>query len=723
MNRPDTADKKIENFVLCLVKAVKVLHFYPESNPMCQRAVERFLDSFSRLSLRERVSLNVSATSLQIEDTYLPMNRPGLSRFARQLYLLGIEKLTFHPHLTVREVKKLGSVLSLDPGEVSDKGGICRVLEERGIERVEVTESRMPEIVEMEKDSAMLLTRVIDRFKKQNKNTGTGKQKSSPASEKSPLAAAVDLDVDLPSLSPTQIDELIDDPRRLARLFSRLSVHPRQDIGERGEVMEEKPGGVQQILEVLEDRPKENIFARFAASIIRMDTETRDGVIKDFLLPALLEARTEGEILRFFPDTDLARSLAFLEETGVSLPAALSRAIKNLHISERRKSTLLPLLEDELRQKGCNTDDIPLLQEKRRPSLSSRPYSDIDPDEFNQLNIMLNSQEKEMLEQLPDRIVQAGSPNIELHCLVNLVRLETDLEICRSFVSRISTLLEKLIEKQQWKDLAFWLTHLRRVVNSHSNRGRRSATLVKEIFSTLAANGFIQEMAEEYLRARDHEEKERYFAILEALGDFAIPTLIHLLDTEQHRSRRRTIMNTMLELAPSYSVDSLLPHIHHSHWYLVRNIVWLLGRAGPGGEDILRQTLDCKHPRVRKEAIRSLGLIASPRAMHHLMCLLDSRDKTLRKMAIQHLSYMPCELLKPHLRNLLFRKRFLRKGFSTSLRLIESLREVRDQDAQIILHRLSRLRFCFWSFKLAYLGWKARATLKRKMRGPGGGAK
>jgi len=126
-------------------------------------------------------------------------------------------------------------------------------------------------------------------------------------------------------------------------------------------------------------------------------------------------------------------------------------------------------------------------------------------------------------------------------------------------------------------------------------------------------------LVKKYHLDKDEERKKQYLDLLGDLGEFAIPVFIQILDSEEHLSVRRTVINIMLKLAPSYDANNLSSYINHPHWYVVRNIVWLLGRLGPGSENIIAQTFNYQHPKVVREAIRSLALIASPAAVEKII--------------------------------------------------------------------------------------------------------
>ena len=199
--------------------------------------------------------------------------------------------------------------------------------------------------------------------------------------------------------------------------------------------------------------------------------------------------------------------------------------------------------------------------------------------------------------------------------------------------------------------------------------------------------------------------------VLGALGELSIPVFIDFLDYEERLSVRRTVLNIMLKVTSAH-VDSLSLYINHQHWYVVRNVVWLLGRFGPGSEQVIAQALSHEHLQVKKEAIRSLALIASPAAIEQIVFVLESADRVVRRIAAEYLSSLPGELLQPHLVRIVSGKSFLQRDMFVAIQSLEILGKMKGPEVLKLFRRLSRWRFFFWNWKLVRVGLVARRILK-----------
>jgi len=719
--------QKIENFLKSFIKAAKILHFYPENNPMGKAAVDECLQRIREIKAEKEITIIPAKETLLFEDTPVASDYPGFRQLARQLYVLGIEKLIFNQHkITTREIRNFCQILAIDPRKIIERDeSISDIAAKRGIENIKVVKSRPPQIIETKESSLEFLADIIARRKKIIQQSSLAQKKAiqKPTTGQPQIAVKVDANLDLSSLSSSEIEGIIDDPKKLANILSSL---PKADIKKDrnwGIFARQRLGKIQQILEISENRQKEEIFSRIALSITKMAPEIKGKLINDALLPALLEDREEGEILRFFPDADLACALASLKVAKISLPETLGQILDNLHLPERRKSTFFPLLEKELKKRGYKEACFPQLQEWRRDikiksldyqrSFTESDFSfDINFEELQSLNVTLDSRDRQILRDIQSQLTNIDLVSVELRCLVNLIQLEENLEACRSFVNKIFILLRELIESERWTDLAFWLNHLRAMASTTSNRRPIARTLIREALSSLSSGEFIQHLVKKYHVEKDKKQGKKYLDVLGTLGEFAIPGFIQLLESEEDRSVRRTVIDIMVELAPFYDINNLSLYINHKRWYVVRNIVWLLGRIGQGGEHIIIQALNYQHPKVKKEAIRSLALIASPAAVEQITLLLESEDRFTRRETAEYLSCLPKKTLQPYVIRLLSRSDFIQKDTFVTLKLLDILGAVKDENVLELLYQLSFLRFSFWNWKLLRIGLKARSVLR-----------
>ncbi len=509
MELTDITIQKIEDFLKSLVKTAKILRFYPENNPMGQVAIDHCLECLAELETDRQFALTVTPENLFIGETSITMAHPGLRQLARQLYILGIENLAFQNNITEKEIKGFCQLLGMDPKEIIEKKGLSKVLAEKTIEHIRIVESQMPGIVEVSKTSTKFFINSIPNKRELNQNLTQENetQKSVGPRSKAVIKINANLkidpdlkigaDLDLSSLSPKELTKIVDNPEYLVEALLRPSKVQPLNVKKWGTSTGKKFRKTQQLLETLEGWEKSKTLDKISRTMLKMDPDYKDQLTRDCLVPALLEGREEGEILRFLTDSNLAQSISLLGKLDTSTPHTLQKTLLKLHLPERRQSLFLPMLEKELKKRGFQTTNISLLQEQKKANKIAgldRKNQDLAEKQLpsvvhlNQIknpDWFLNSLDKQMLKNIRSNPVGIDSKKAELRCLINLTRLEDNLEICRGFISRISDILEKLLKEKQWKSLTFWLNHLRAMNKMISDTKPAIFSLVKEKLSSI----------------------------------------------------------------------------------------------------------------------------------------------------------------------------------------------------------------------------------------------
>ena len=119
------------------------------------------------------------------------------------------------------------------------------------------------------------------------------------------------------------------------------------------------------------------------------------------------------------------------------------------------------------------------------------------------------------------------------------------------------------------------------------------------------------------------------------LGSSAAPTLCDLLGDIADMKMRRALCEA-LAISCKNNVDILIQRLSDNRWYVVRNILYVLGRIGHQGvERALGEALYHADARVRKEAVRALGGIDTPTSRAYLNSALRDEDRGIRILVAQ----------------------------------------------------------------------------------------
>ena len=112
---------------------------------------------------------------------------------------------------------------------------------------------------------------------------------------------------------------------------------------------------------------------------------------------------------------------------------------------------------------------------------------------------------------------------------------------------------------------------------------------------------------------------------------------INLAEEEDRKVKTRLLK--IIELVGIGTVEVLKSYLNDDRWYVVRNLVRILGTVGD--ENIVESVipfLSHENPKVRTESILSLLKIGSDKSFDSLILALNSQDSAVQTMAINALS-------------------------------------------------------------------------------------
>jgi hypothetical protein len=154
---------------------------------------------------------------------------------------------------------------------------------------------------------------------------------------------------------------------------------------------------------------------------------------------------------------------------------------------------------------------------------------------------------------------------------------------------------------------------------------------------------------------RQHAGNERQLALvaqyLGLVGRAAVQEFIALLGEERDRQVRARMCQVLARVGPSI-VATLVGWLEDSRWFLVRNVVHILGKIGDDTafNSVLR-LLGHPHMRVRIEALRTLALMDPTRAARPIVPLSRDADPEVRLEAIRALGALRRDEALPALRD------------------------------------------------------------------------
>ena len=181
------------------------------------------------------------------------------------------------------------------------------------------------------------------------------------------------------------------------------------------------------------------------------------------------------------------------------------------------------------------------------------------------------------------------------------------------------------------------------------------------------------------------EEVSGYLILLQKN---AIKSLIKLLAERKKTKTRRLLCDALSEVGKN-AIDLFTPFLEDSRWFLVRNIIYILGRIGK--EEALpyvQRALTHEEVRVRREGIQALGLIGGSKASGMLVKALTDEDPRIRAMSAINLGKTGRKASLLPLLEVVQSKEFPKKGSDEIRAFFEAIGMVGSNEAIPVLQQL-----------------------------------
>jgi HEAT repeat protein len=183
------------------------------------------------------------------------------------------------------------------------------------------------------------------------------------------------------------------------------------------------------------------------------------------------------------------------------------------------------------------------------------------------------------------------------------------------------------------------------------------------------------------LESRELADREGIHRIFAALGGKGAYWIIQRICLAEGLFEKKSLAGALVRLGP-VAAAPLLPLLKDQRWFVVRNMVAILGELRlPDTVMALQKPLYHDDQRVRKEAIRALMKIGGEPAENMLIALLDDPDEGILRHAILSLGLMRSRQSVPYLLKLLEKRDLLLKRLQVKKELLAALGRIGDRRA------------------------------------------
>ena len=308
----------------------------------------------------------------------------------------------------------------------------------------------------------------------------------------------------------------------------------------------------------------------------------------------------------------------FLGETAVFLPESVGQFRKNL-VSK----PLAHYVEIGAGREGSETgadwsEGLSKVTEELSLFVPNPKVYSLTPDEAEGL--------RREVEAEVDRSFAHNATDILFEILV----LETEQEPYQDAVGTLIKALDGFLTLSQFVQAADLLKRVHLFLKSdglQSWQAEKIGQILLEAGEEARVAGIGKVLEREEVRL---EEVNAYLSLLQRNS---IQPLVKLLGELKNSKARRVLCDALSEIGKD-AIDLFIPFMEDRRWFLVRNIVYILGRIGKEESlPYIQKAFNHQENRVRREAIQALGLIGGQKTVGLLVRALTDEDVRIRCMA------------------------------------------------------------------------------------------
>lgn len=223
-----------------------------------------------------------------------------------------------------------------------------------------------------------------------------------------------------------------------------------------------------------------------------------------------------------------------------------------------------------------------------------------------------------------------------LTILLTILEIEKDYEAFNDMVGECEKVLDILLLRGDFSHAAHLLEEVRRLMAPPSDLSERQRERLRA-FLVRAGDRERIRMMEEHLKEEREVNQETLLSYLIHLEGAAVRELVSLLGRVEQARARRAICDALVVLGRE-EVEVLIRRLTDERWFVVRNLVYVLGRiGGPKVMEGLKRLVHHQEPKIRKEVLRALEIMGEEGAQGLLVEFLSDHDPSIRLVAIRGL--------------------------------------------------------------------------------------
>jgi hypothetical protein len=708
---PDLA--QVHDFLQLLARAVRQLHTYPPTSPLCVDAIAACHHSLASLQVRDAVVARITPRELVVDDTGLGAGTVIEHELVRRLHRVRVASVKIDRDASLRDLSRFCEDVSRCDDYARKDLTLAEVLVEHGVDRIDLRMAHRPEVLEV----GAPRTPLCDLVESERRRHNAAPPADGPVNHLYPPDKGwvrLDPAATFDTVSLIDLTVLVEDPSQIATMLLRLT--DDEPVGPEGHerALEQKFSDVAMLFSALDPRLARMMFAKMARAVLDLEPERRINLLKRTILPGLLDGRADGDVLRDFPDIDLAESLFLLLDLETAAPEMLTTALNRLDLPTERRESVVPLLEKRLRGEapasGASESGI---DRYARKLIRVEPTSAKNFAEFAAFDLSMDDHATAALASVRGAMSTTDVVIAQLRCLSSLVRIEPNPTITEALLGRATALLGELERAARWQDLGGEIAAYRQMAGALAEPRPDVAEAIAKMLAAFCTPERAARVAELYFR--DAEGKAIADTFMMSYGAAIAPALLALLETMPAETKTRTIGPLMCQYA-ALLAPAIVPNMAQSGPASARIILRMLGFAGPGFEAAIAEHLGRGDEQTDREGLRALARIGTSRAATIVANELRHGTAGRRAAAEEALWHLPPAHAAAQLREILGSRDFVVRNPQVALRLLERAGQAAADGLGLALAALVPLRFRFWNPPVVRVAKKARELLGVRLK-------
>jgi len=625
-----TANDWLRDFCL----ALKNVSLYSADHPRGAEYLDRAIDSLRRaMGDRREAVLQRTGERLHLDQILLDRD-PGLAQqLAEDLEARGVESLVFHATMTPEEHLGLMRCLLAKTERVAEKGGFRQLLTDEGVSSIKANEERPARVPgpgeepsvsdDLARDPAQLARRVIDEARNRE---GGGVTTAEGLAEV--LADALE------RLSEQAFEEHRRDRHEILTDVGRAIVGADPEVHAPLFLEKADPRSIRKNLVAAVEGLSPDIIADLVAihePLAQGDYRVLAEILNRTLAwrsdrataVTIIERRLESHGLSRSATRDLLDHLQWIE---VPLPRRVEllgqgEALWRVDFSRVRDVISRLLANDQ-------TTEATTIIQRYLDGLASE-------------DIIVRRRAADNARYVLQTIEKTGkaAPVLTRISELFLRRLqeEPDDDVTSRLAGGLAFLVDLWLRAGELRPALEVMRKAGQLSSATSDTLRRKGDRLTEALSRAGNDKIFARLTGMLLEGSEQASLEAA-EILKRGGGRSAEYLIERLAEEENRSHRARLVTLLKEMGKGSS-KPFLSRLEDGRWFLVRNVVGILGDIGdPSALPDLARVASHGDPRVRRELIRTFTRLETPESRDMIIAALGDEDRGVQITAVSALA-------------------------------------------------------------------------------------